>query len=163
MEVISTFCQNMNEAIRIKKGSVHQLRSCIMIWFYNPISGNAQIMINEAEGSLYTYKFMLNIDDEFEKTSASNFAETFNCDIEDLPINYTSSIRFNNVWNREAIFVHASFVNTNSFGVLGQSGEFYPKPSKCIDLMVIVLRYGLSYHMTVWYHNDINLQDLLLN
>ena len=37
---------------------------------------------------------------------------------------------FNNVWNREFLFVHASFVNGTSFNYLGRSGEFYPKPSK---------------------------------
>lgn len=38
--------------------------------------------------------------------------------------------KFNNVWNREFCFVHASFVNGTSFNYLGRSGEFYPKPSK---------------------------------
>ena len=37
---------------------------------------------------------------------------------------------FNNIWNREFLFVHASFVNGTSFNYLGRSGEFYPKPSK---------------------------------
>ena len=37
---------------------------------------------------------------------------------------------FDNVWNREFLFVHASFVNGTSFNYLGRSGEFYPKPSK---------------------------------
>lgn len=34
------------------------------------------------------------------------------------------------MWNREFLFVHASFVNGTSFNYLGRSGEFYPKPSK---------------------------------
>ena len=34
------------------------------------------------------------------------------------------------MWNREFLFVHASFVNGTSFSYLGRSGEFYPKPSK---------------------------------
>ena len=34
------------------------------------------------------------------------------------------------VWNREFLFLHASFVNGTSFNYLGRSGEFYPKPSK---------------------------------
>ena len=56
MEVISTFCQNMNEAIRLKKATVPQLQSCNMIWFYNPISGEAKISIDELDGSKYSYK-----------------------------------------------------------------------------------------------------------
>ena len=42
----------------------------------------------------------------------------------------TKEYVFNNVWNREFLFVHASFVNGTSFNYLGRSGEFYPKPSK---------------------------------
>ena len=42
----------------------------------------------------------------------------------------TTEYTFNNVWNREFCFVHASFVNGTSFNYLGRSGEFYPKPSK---------------------------------
>ena len=42
----------------------------------------------------------------------------------------TVKIKFENVWNRQFCFVHASFVNGTSFNYLGRSGEFYPKPSK---------------------------------
>ena len=42
----------------------------------------------------------------------------------------TMKYEFANVWNREFLFVHASFVNGSSFNYLGRSGEFYPKPSK---------------------------------
>ena len=42
----------------------------------------------------------------------------------------TMKYEFNNVWNREFLFVHASFVNGTSFNYLGRSGEFYTKPSK---------------------------------
>ena len=44
---------------------------------------------------------------------------------------------FNHIWNRQFLFVHASFVNGTSFNYLGRSGEFYPKPSK-------MYRYGGS-------------------
>ena len=42
----------------------------------------------------------------------------------------TVELTFENVWNRQFCFVHASFVNGTSFNYLGRSGEFYPKPSK---------------------------------
>ena len=42
----------------------------------------------------------------------------------------TTKYEFANVWNREFLFVHASFVNGTSFNYLGRSGEFYTKPSK---------------------------------
>ena len=41
-----------------------------------------------------------------------------------------SDFEFQNVWNRESLFVHASFVTGTSFQVLGKNGEFYTKPSK---------------------------------
>ena len=42
----------------------------------------------------------------------------------------TMSYSLPGMWNREFLFVHASFVNGTSFNYLGRSGEFYPKPSK---------------------------------
>ena len=42
----------------------------------------------------------------------------------------TKVYHFQETWNREFCFVHASFVNGTSFNYLGRSGEFYPKPSK---------------------------------
>ena len=42
----------------------------------------------------------------------------------------TFKYTFPGVWNREFLFVHASFVNGTSFNYLGRSSEFYPKPSK---------------------------------
>ena len=65
----------------------------------------------------------------FQRKIIGGFIELLN-----TTYKYLSTIRdsfyFNNVWNRESLFVHASFVNGTSFQVLGKSGEFYPKPSK---------------------------------
>jgi hypothetical protein len=40
--------------------------------------------------------------------------------------------QFDNVWNRlvNSVYFHASFVNHTQMNYLGQSGDFYPKPSK---------------------------------
>jgi hypothetical protein len=37
---------------------------------------------------------------------------------------------FNNVWDRDRLYVHASFVSYTPFQYSGQNGEFYQKPSK---------------------------------
>jgi hypothetical protein len=37
---------------------------------------------------------------------------------------------FNNVWNRDTLFIHASFVNNTMSCYLGRDGEFYTTPSK---------------------------------
>ena len=42
----------------------------------------------------------------------------------------TMAWSFDNIWNRQFAFVHASFVTGTSFNYLGRSGEFYPSPSK---------------------------------
>ena len=48
------------------------------------------------------------------------------------PINpvYGTETVFNNVWNREYFFVHASYMNLVQYNQLGRSGEIYPKPTK---------------------------------
>jgi hypothetical protein len=37
---------------------------------------------------------------------------------------------FPNVWDRQELFIHASFVTNTTAGYLGRGGEFYYKPSK---------------------------------
>jgi hypothetical protein len=44
--------------------------------------------------------------------------------------NYTLERVFTNVWNRETLFIHASFVTYTLSGYLGRDGEFYTQPSK---------------------------------
>jgi hypothetical protein len=40
---------------------------------------------------------------------------------------------FNNVWDREYLYLHASFVQYTNAQFLGEGGEWYPKPSKIYD------------------------------
>jgi hypothetical protein len=39
-------------------------------------------------------------------------------------------VRFPNVWNRQDLYFHGSFVNHTAFNYLGKAGDFYPEPSK---------------------------------
>ena len=75
------------------------------------------------------YGIRFNVDAMYESESQCGLIELLN-----TTYAYLNTIRdsfdFNNVWNRESLFVHASFVNGTSFQVLGKSSEFYPKPSK---------------------------------
>ena len=43
---------------------------------------------------------------------------------------YTSEILYNNVWDREHFYVHASYMNLVQYNQLGRSDEVYPKPTK---------------------------------
>jgi hypothetical protein len=55
---------------------------------------------------------------------------------------------FSNVWDRDRLYVHASFVNYTPFQYLGQNGEFYPKPSKIYEFN------DSSKDFEVWYTLD---------
>ena len=57
------------------------------------------------------------------------FLECFNT-TEDYLNKQKGTFIFENVWNRQSLFVHASFVTGTSFQVLGEDRDFYPKPSK---------------------------------
>ena len=39
-------------------------------------------------------------------------------------------VEYENVWNREDFYVHASFMNLVQYNQLGRTGELYPKPTK---------------------------------
>ena len=43
---------------------------------------------------------------------------------------YEYEVLFNNVWDREFFFVHASFMNLIQYNQLGRTNEIYPKPTK---------------------------------
>ena len=75
------------------------------------------------------YGVRFNVDAMYESESQCGLIELLNTTYKYLNT-ISDSFDFNNVWNRESLFVHASFVNGTSFQVLGKSGEFYPKPSK---------------------------------
>lgn len=75
------------------------------------------------------YGVRFNVDAMYESESQCGLIELLNTTYKYLNT-ISDSFDFNNVWNRESLFVHASFVNGTSFQVLGTSGEFYPKPSK---------------------------------
>ena len=75
------------------------------------------------------YGIKFDVDIAYEEESQCGLIELLNTTYKYLST-ISDSFYFNNVWNRESLFVHASFVNGTSFQVLGKSGEFYPKPSK---------------------------------
>jgi hypothetical protein len=55
---------------------------------------------------------------------------------------------FNNVWDRNSLYIHASFVNYTPYQYLGQNGEFYPKPSKIYEF------HDSSKDFEIWYTFD---------
>ena len=69
------------------------------------------------------------VDTDYEDESQCGIIELLNTTYEYLDTIRTE-FEFQNVWNRESLFVHASFVNGTSFQVLSKNGEFYTKPSK---------------------------------
>ena len=99
-------------------------------WGYNYRDQELYISItskDDIHARKYGMRFV--VDRDYEDESQCGIIELLNTTYE-----YLETIRtefdFQNVWNRESLFVHASFVNGTSFQVLGKNGEFYTKPSK---------------------------------
>ena len=104
--------------------------------FYNYETSTASLEMNRAyavpeAGDTHYFSFKIHdLNEDAEKFFKKKNAE--------LPVyvevlnnrDGTNRYDFANVWNREFLFVHASFVNGTSFNYLGRSGEFYTKPSK---------------------------------
>ena len=130
-EILSSFIMHINNEIQTvsKKTEYAFLEGVRFYWYYSYLTRRAEIYMNQPDDNPVTFVFKFVVDDEYDATSECGFYETFNCKKSDLDkLHYI--FEFLDVWNRESMFVHASFVNTNSFKVLGQAGEFYPKPSK---------------------------------
>jgi hypothetical protein len=105
-----------------------------LVPYFNYTTSQATIDLNrvyETNNDEYHFSFEIY---ELNKDAE----EFFNIKNENLPVyqactkqaDGTTNYTFNDVWNREFLFVHASFVNGTSFNYLGRSSEFYPKPSK---------------------------------
>jgi hypothetical protein len=76
---------------------------------------------------------------------------------------------FKNVWNREDLFIHASFVTYTAFQYLGRNGEFYTKPSKIYDFnfgqqqFYFQLSFDGASYKPLYYENFIVELSLLLD
>ena len=134
--ILETICRYANVFIgRGGKGawSSDAEKTIKLVPFYNYEHSTATIQIQRdytMERDPYTFSFKIYDLNEDAR-------EFFNVKTDELPYEEaekgedgTQIYTFNDVWNREFLFVHASFVNGTSFNYLGRSGEFYPKPSK---------------------------------
>ena len=130
-EILSTMVMIMNNQVQqaAKEILYMDLVNVHFNWNYSYLTKSVTILLLQPDEPPKEFCFKFVVDDTYEGNSECGFYETFNCKQSDL-VELTMDQIFRNVWDRESIFVHASFVNTNSFGVLGQSGEFYTKPSK---------------------------------
>ena len=130
-EILSSLVMHMNDAVQkaSKQTEFVFLESVRFYWTYSYLNKFASISLVQPADPPATFLFKFVVDDEYDETSECGFYETFNCNKSDLD-KIWFDVYVKDVWNRESMFVHASFVNTNSFKVLGQAGEFYPKPSK---------------------------------
>ena len=100
------------------------------LWYYNYKDRTVDIEIRDSRTNhLGVYGVGFHVDQDFEDESQCGMLELLNTTTTYL-IDPKSQFTFLDVWNRESLFVHASFVNGTSFQVLGTNGEFYTKPSK---------------------------------
>ena len=129
MEILSTLTLDINN----KKSEDAALKNIPFKvgWRYNYKNSEAALFIfpGGTVTDIDKYMMLITVKKQEEYMSQCGFYECFNTTEQYLSVKRRKFI-FNNVWNRESLFVHASFVNGTSFQVLGTSGEFYPKPSK---------------------------------
>ena len=130
-EILSSLVMHINDAVQkaSKQTEFVFLEGVRFYWTYSYLLKTAWVSLVNPDNAPEHFQFKFIVDDDYDETSECGFYETFNCKKSDLN-KIQNEVKFIDVWNRETIFVHASFVNTNSFKVLGQAGEFYPKPSK---------------------------------
>ena len=64
------------------------------------------------------------------RSEANKFYGILNQSDWQLTPSYEYEVSFENVWNREYFYVHASFMNLVQYNQLGRTGEIYPKPTK---------------------------------
>lgn len=68
--------------------------------------------------------------DNLHESDSLTFYNILNQSNFNINPDFDSNIVFNNVWNREYFFVHASYMNLVQYNQLGRSDEIYPKPTK---------------------------------
>ena len=124
-EILSSISTRFEERARIDCPN-DKLR---MKWSYNPRKSEAGLEIKSDDRRYAADTWKMYIDNVTSFDGECSFFECFNTTAEYIAT-MTNAFTFNDVWNRQSLFVHASFVNGTSFQVLGQSAEFYPKPSK---------------------------------
>ena len=130
MEIIS------DVALRLK-GSINERDSLKnkgigVFWGYNYRDSSAMFEVSSViyPGDPDRFLIEFEVRDDFEFSNPEcGFFECFNTTA-DFLAGKRRIYEFKNVWNRQWLFVHASFVNGTSFQFLGKNGEFYPKPSK---------------------------------
>ena len=98
-------------------------------WYYNYRDRELYVSIHHKETMDDRYALRFEVDTSFDDESPCGMMELLNTTYDYLNT-IRSDFEFHEVWNRESLFVHASFVNGTSFQVLGKNGEFYTKPSK---------------------------------
>ena len=135
--ILQNICRQVNVMIAPNgrsKWSSNPEKTVELVPMYNYENSTATIELKRMyEAEAETHHFSFKISDL--NRDAESFFRTTNAN---LPVykpastadDGTTKYDFANVWNREFLFVHASFVNGTSFNYLGRSGEFYPKPNK---------------------------------
>ena len=135
--ILQSICRNVNVIIAQNgrsKWTSSPEKTVELVPLYNYEKSTATIEMKRVyEANPETHHFAFKISDL--NKDAETFFRTTNAQLPawqaaSVDKDGTSKYDFANVWNREFLFVHASFVNGASFNYLGRSGEFYPKPSK---------------------------------
>ena len=122
----------LSDMLRLMQSEVNRFlpdEDIDFLWYYNYRTRTVDIEVTDSQNHLNVYGMAFEVDQDFEDESQCGMLELLNTTTTYLQ-DPKSQFTFLDVWNRESLFVHASFVNGTSFQVLGTNGEFYTKPSK---------------------------------
>lgn len=105
------------------------IKQCELNYDYDSGSNSLVFHVDSREVGVGAQLKFVPVDD-YHQSEANKFYGILNQGNWELYPNYEYDVMYNNVWNREYFFVHASFMNLIQYNQLGRTGEIYPKPTK---------------------------------
>jgi hypothetical protein len=102
--------------------------------------------------------YFLNLHPNSEWTNNGNTYRTY--DVTGFEGDSAPVYTFHNIWDRDRLYIHASFVNYTPFQYLGQNGEFYPKPSMIYEFNNSSKDFEVWYAFDGLHHVDLPYEDV---
>ena len=114
---------------QLKQNSNDHIKQCEVRYDYESSCNKLTFTYVSNEDKVSVQARFVPIDDK-HRAECVTFNNILNQTDYDIDPEYKSETVFNNVWNREYFFVHASYMNVVQYNQLGRTGEIYPKPTK---------------------------------
>lgn len=120
-------CKQVNE--KLNSDSSEHIKACELDFDYEDNTNTLEFKFRSTITNDTVECRFIPIDNLHESDSLT-FYNILNQSNFEINPDFDSNIVFNNVWNREYFFVHASYMNLVQYNQLGRTDEIYPKPTK---------------------------------